>query len=330
MILKRLRIPLILLSLLGLVGGIYAVREFWLETGPIAIAPHQALYSMTISRLHQANTISDVRGQMSYRIEDACDGWNVAQRFNLQFVYTTAPSSIVTSDYNTFESKDGRRYQFSTRRTRDGEVTDEVLGKAERRDVAGNGVINYQKPKVAEAVVPAAVLFPTQHTLKLLQEAAAGNKWINSPLFDGSDLSLATDVSGFIRRVNKPYIVKVEDMVPIVPSHAEDGEDSADVEIAAPTGPRPMTPDQLNASALISGTRAWRIRLAFYPKGDAIVLDEKKAAEADDPEKSLVPDYEMTMTLHSNGVVSAFTLDYPDFSLDAHLLSIIEVAKNSC
>lgn len=335
LILTRARVIAVAVVLAVVAVTLYFSQNLWQSANAIRIAPHQALYQLTLTRLHQANNIADVRGQMSYRIEDACDGWNVAQKFDLQFVYTEASAALITSDYNTYESKDGRHYQFSTRRMHDGQLTDEILGKAERRDPLGNGVIDYQKPKVAQAVLPADVLFPTQHTLALLRAAAEGKTWFHQPLFDGSDLSLATDVSAFIGHANKPYVVKIEEIVPIQKLDADDGDDSA----AAETPPtiKPMTAAELNANPLIADTRAWRLRMAFYPRADAIPAEDKDKSDAaadidpeDDPANAITPDYEMTMVLHSNGVVSSMTLDYPDFSLDARLLSIAEVARNSC
>jgi len=336
MILTRTRAFLILIVLSLAAGGLYLTRGLWQTAGGISIAPHQALYQMTLSRLVQSNEIADVRGQMSYRIEDVCDGWNVAQRFNLQFVYTDQPSTLVVSDYNTYESKDGRRYQFSTRRTHGGQVTDEILGRAER-GAQGEGAITYQKPQGATVPLPPNVLFPTQHTLAILRDAAAGQRWFSAPLFDGSDLSKATDVTTFIRPQNKPYIIKVTEVAPIKFAPLPDEDDNAapvkDEAKHAQTAPITMTAEQVNAMPLLSNTRAWRLRMAFYTRGDAIISDASKKnppTGEDDPLNSITPDYEMTMILHSNGVVSSFTLDYPDFSLNARLLSIAEVSGNSC
>jgi len=338
MILTRTRAFLILIVLCLVAATLYVTRDMWEGGALIGIAPHQALYQMTMTRLMQTNEIADVRGQMSYRIEDACDGWNVAQKFNLQFVYTDAPTALVTSDYNTYESKDGKRYEFSTRRMRNGQLTDEILGKAERKDAAGNGTIAYQKPKVAEIPLPAEVLFPTQHTLAILRAAQAGQTWFAAPLFDGSDLAKASDVTSFIQTQRKPYIMQVKELVPLkfvpLPDAGDDTTAVPAVVVETLKAPRAMTSDAINASPLLSNTKAWRLRMAFYTRGDAITADDKKDAAAispeDDPLNSTVPDYEMTMILHSNGVVSSFTLDYPDFSLYARLLSIAEVARNSC
>ncbi|HCM84403.1 MAG TPA: DUF1849 family protein [Alphaproteobacteria bacterium] len=335
MILTRARVLLVFCVLCVLGATLYVARDMWMGPSQVAIVPHEALYQVRLSKLHQTNTLAAASGQMSYRLADACDGWNVAQKFNLVFVYTESPSALISSDYNTFESKDGRRYQFSTRRTRDGQVTDEILGRAERRDPLGNGVVIYQKPKEAEVPLAANILFPTQHTLELLRAALAGKQWISKPIFDGSDLAISTDVNSFIKKLNKPYLAKVKEIVPIVEG-VEDPEAPVLAEEPAEllSHATPMTAEEMNESPLIKGTRAWRLRMAFYsgPEAAAMKDSEEQGEEdaAQEEEMTLVPDYEMTMVIHSNGLVSQFTLDYSDFSLEARLLSLAEVVGNSC
>lgn len=335
LILTRTRILLILLVLAVLGLTLYLSQDIWLGKSQVFIQPHRALYTIRLSKLHQTNTLAAATGQMSYQIDDTCDGWNVAQKFNLVFVYTESPSALITSDYNTFESKDGHRYQFSTRRARDGEVTEEILGRAERDPISG-GKVSYQKPKELEVKLPTNVAFPTQHTLELLHAALAGKKWFNSPIFDGSDLALSTDVNSFIHRINKPYISKIEEIVPIVEPVADPDQTVIEpVQEATNPSVKAMTAEELNNSSLIKGTRAWRIRMAFYsgPPAEGLADSDENSAEdagADIEDPAVTPDYEMTMVIHSNGLVSQFTLDYSDFSLEARLLSVAEVAGNGC
>lgn len=60
---------------------------------------------------------------------------------------------------------------------------------------------------------------------------------------------------------------------------------------------------------------AWPIRLAFFP------------ASKDGGETA---DYELTMVLHKNGVISDMTIDYSDFSVDQHLTALQKVASDPC
>lgn len=328
LILARRRF-LILVLVLGVVAAVVAGWQYWPHSDDaITTAPHQALYQIRLSKLRQGSQIAGVSGYMSYRIEDACEGWNVAQKFSMQFVYPENPSSWLVSDYNTYESKDGRHFQFSTRRLKNGELTDEVLGKVDRT-APGGGAIEYQKPILARVPLPEDVLFPNQHTLKTLEAARNGQTMIFLPLFDGSDQSIGTDVNNLISPVKKPYRIKVVSIEPVKAPETDEESDHTAVQEELQDSPPPqsMSEDALNNSPLVKDVRAWQIRMAFYPRPDfAKPAGGEEAAD----EESLTPDYEMTVTLHANGVVSGFTLDYPEFSLDADLISIAEVAENSC
>ena len=336
-ILTRKHIAIAAAFVMVVAAAVYGFGQWAPGGAEITTAPHQALYRLTLSRLRSGSSIAGVSGQMTYRIEDVCDGWNVAQRFNMQFVYPQIvegenPSASVVSDYNTYESKDEKHFQFSTRRMRNGQVTEEILGKADRQS-NGTGTIVYQRPRMAQVDLPTDVFFPNQHTLKILEAAAAGKKVVLFPLFDGSDTALATDVNNVISPAHKPYVVKVVDMTPVKLAPVDDTEnDNADTvdTSATPAAAQtvtPMTADALNHNPLIENTRAWRIRMAFFSRSDALKTGVDSSS---DEHASMEPDYEMTMILHSNGVVSSCTLDYPDFSLDADLISIAEVAKNGC
>lgn len=52
----------------------------------------------------------------------------------------------------------------------------------------------------------------------------------------------------------------------------------------------------------------WNTRMAFFARGDS--------------EEQSTSDYEMTMTIHENGVISDMLIDYDDFSLQGTLISL--------
>jgi len=69
-----------------------------------------------------------------------------------------------------------------------------------------------------------------------------------------------------------------------------------------------------------------RIRVAFYPPaGTAEVKDGMPASDSSEE-----PEYEMTMTVHDNGVVSDYDYDYADFSVHGQLQAIQSVPKPHC
>ncbi len=60
-------------------------------------------------------------------------------------------------------------------------------------------------------------------------------------------------------------------------------------------------------------TKAWNLRLAFFP------LDSSDT----------VPDYEMSVVFHENGVISRMEIEYADFSIIQNLIAI-EVSDTGC
>ena len=71
---------------------------------------------------------------------------------------------------------------------------------------------------------------------------------------------------------------------------------------------------------------AHRLRVAFYaPAGTGDHTDGTAAADSGGE-----PEYEMTMTVHDNGVVSDYDYDYQDFSVHGQLQAIQAVSKPHC
>src|SRR5262249_1751860 len=94
------------------------------------IAPHRALYSMTLGSIRNASEVPDARGAMVYQWGETCDGWTIEQRYRLKLRYSGAGDTDVVSRFITWESKDGLRYRFSEKETRNGSVTEEISGEA--------------------------------------------------------------------------------------------------------------------------------------------------------------------------------------------------------
>ncbi|MFZ4762799.1 MAG: EipB family protein [Alphaproteobacteria bacterium] len=97
-----------------------------------------------------------------------------------------------------------------------------------------------------------------------------------------------------------------------------DGEPASEVNAAV--GPfKPL--EELPLDNELLKTPARKVRMAFYPSvnGTRIAQDEESS-----------PDYEITLMLHQNGVVSSLRIDYGDYSLDGKLEALDVVAEPHC
>lgn len=198
----------------------------------VKIAPHRAIYKMTLGKVKAGSSISGVSGTMLFDWGDACDGWAVQQHMQLHFIHAEGDETDVSSAVVTWESKDGTRYNFNVRRLNNGEEDESYKGRAEI-DAKGEGSARYVLPKDKKDVrITGGTIFPSAHTKLIIDNAMKGEKLFTRRVFDGSDEEGSADVSAFIGP-------KLEDNQ-IKPS----GE-------ALPKSP-------------LLGSAAWPVRLAFY------------------------------------------------------------------
>lgn len=197
-------------------AAVFAVAVLGLFSAPVAavaadIQPHRALYSVSLAQTASSSTVIDVQGRMGFEWRDACDGWAVEQRYAMEFFRSDGDSSVIQSTYSTWESKSGDVYRFFVKRDR-GDGEERIEGKAVMPLPLGSGVgtVTFTEPGDSEAIqLPADTLFPTEHTIRMIDAAASGKRFLRAPVFDGGEPkapSLISAVIGQGRSDNPPAI----------------------------------------------------------------------------------------------------------------------------
>ncbi|HXQ51450.1 MAG TPA: cell envelope integrity EipB family protein [Stellaceae bacterium] len=258
--------------------------------GAADIDPHRALYSLTLGSSRSGSGVLGASGAMYYEWGETCDGWTVEQRFRLRTMYAESGGSELSSTLVTWESKDGLRYRFNERRLRNGEVDEELHGEAHLDGPDKGGEAAFTKPSATTLILAPGVIFPTAHTLVLIDRAKAGDQFVSRKVFDGSSVENATQITAVI---------------------------GAELQPGAPAGAAaPDKQDVDPAKEPLLQHPGWRVRLAFFPPGS------DSGAET--------PDYELGMRLLSNGVSQDMDLDYGDYVIKAHLDEIEPLPKPGC
>lgn len=201
-----------------------------LAAGALAadLAPHRAVYDMSLHATRPSSGIVGASGSMAYKFADACDGWTVENRTALSFSYNEGNQVATVWEFVTWESKDGLRYRFHVRSVRDGAVVEEVEGQARLDSRGGAGTARFTKPQEMTIKLPKGTLFPTEHTLRAIQRAEAGDKMFLRTIFDGTGTDGPFEVNAVIG-----------------PRQAPSGEEQ-----------------------LIRGAPSWRMNMAFFPAAD--------------------------------------------------------------
>lgn len=173
--------------------------------GAVDISPHRALYSLSLdSSKTRGAGVAAASGAMYYEWGEACDGWTVDQRFRLRVVYAEEGAVTINSSLLTFESKDGLLYKFNEKRLRNGNVEDDIHGDAHLDGKDKGGAAQFDKPDQTKLTLAPGVLFPTAHTLVLIEHAQAGDTFLARKVFDGAAVENAGQITAVIGPQLKP------------------------------------------------------------------------------------------------------------------------------
>src|SRR5205823_15014899 len=154
------------------------------RAGAAEIVPHHAVYSMSLGNTHGDSGVSGASGTMAYQWGEACDGWTVEQRYRLKMGYAESPDVSISSNFVTWEAKDSLRYRFNQKETRSGGPDQEIRGEAKLEGSGKSGTVEFDKPETKNLKLPAGVLFPSAHTIYLIDRAQAGENFVSKQIFD--------------------------------------------------------------------------------------------------------------------------------------------------
>jgi hypothetical protein len=153
---------------------------------PSGLLAHKALYTLTLDSASSSDVIA-ARGTMGYEVTDACDGWAVRQRLTMTITNADGQDIQMSSDYATWESKDGLKFRYHMRQTTDTAVTSQTDGEAFLQKVGGPGEAHYTSPHDSTSALPAGTVFPMAHTAAIIAAARDKKHFLSLPLFDGTD-----------------------------------------------------------------------------------------------------------------------------------------------
>lgn len=200
-------------------------------------ASHRAIYSFKMIAVESGAGISGIEGQMFYQQQDTCDAVTTQHRFTAEYQYPERPPLRNTSQYTSWESKDGKGFYFNSDRQENGELVEQLRGGVNEK-ADGTVVADYSRPPGLTYALPKGFLLPLAHTHALIEKARAGEHFFSATLFDGTDGDGPTDVSAFIgAKLTKDEIQAI-----------------------AARNPK-ISPDLLSQDA-------WHIRLAVFPLKD--------------------------------------------------------------
>ncbi|PZW42187.1 uncharacterized protein DUF1849 [Humitalea rosea] len=160
--------------------------------GSEALAPHRAAYNLVLEHVRERSQVRSAKGAMLFEVADACEGWATRQRLTMTLTDSQGNDVETSSDYSTYESKDGRQLRFSMVQSSQGAVSNRIAGTAELQ-ADGSGTVTYTEPTEKTEPLTPGTLLPMLHTLRAIQLARGDGRLLSVPLFDGTTEDGAQD-----------------------------------------------------------------------------------------------------------------------------------------
>lgn len=173
------------------------------------IASHRGAYELTLQTTSADSDVASVSGGMTFEWIEKCDAWEVKESYLMRVLKQTSSEVNFVAEYAGWESKDGLRYRFQIKRREAGQ-TKIIRGNAWLTEVGGPGIAEFEEPSIETFVLPAGTVFPTGHTLILMDKAARDERFDQHLLFDGSEVEAAIPVSAVLLKAQRATPSAVE------------------------------------------------------------------------------------------------------------------------
>lgn len=256
----------------------------------VELAPHRAVYDLTLDHAAPASGLTGVRGQLVKDFKgSSCEGYTLNMRLTMKVFGRSGKSVSAEVHSESFEQSDGGGYRFNSAEYLNNQLHEATKGRARR-----NGdeiLVDLEKPK--SALLPivgdpsfskgSGLLFPVQHGLAIMKAAVSGESRLEAEIYDGS---------GKGATLYKTMAV-----------------------IGAPLG--------LDANAQLRPVKnaetldelpSWPVDIRYY--------DESKKKDG--------PVREDTYRMYANGVSRQFTADYGEYTLKGDLSAIEFTPAKPC
>lgn len=283
-----------LASGLGSAGGSAAAPA---ETDKEPFASHRAFYALSLDRSSNSSDLAAVEGGFGFEWVMGCQGYTVQQHAEIRYIRNDGEVQDFGWNFVAWEAKNGSRYRFTMRKTRFGEIHDEIKGDA-RALADGRIKVVFSLPEAKEVLLPEGTLFPSAHTLALIKAAHNQERHFLRQVFDGTEFQEAAEINALIGDLNPD-----PEAIP------------TPLQASAPKEEESDSAEAVTIDAELLAQPAWPVTLAFFPPSSR---------------GGSLPDHEQHLQVQPNAVVRSLLLDYGRFRIRAALTRLKAVPKPAC
>lgn len=151
------------------------------------LAPHRAIYEMTLQEARSASGITGIDGRMVFEFTgSACDGYSLNMRMVTQMTDSQGQTNLTDLRSSTWEQGDGKKFRFQSAQYLNDKLGDVTMGRAVRAPSEALKV-KLSQPSRTELDLSGQIFFPTQHSIALIEKALEGKALFQAKIYDGSE-----------------------------------------------------------------------------------------------------------------------------------------------
>lgn len=173
--------------------------------GRAGILAHRAVYDLSLLEASERSGISGVRGRLVQEVDRiGCEGFTVNYQIVTEYRNREGKAHVSDIRATSWESADGSSFRFSTRQFLNKSLSEETMGRASRgaEGKSGTGVLS--KPSEEQFDLAPEVIFPTEHTSRILDAALEGEQFERSLVYDGTNGKKVFRAVTFVGKERKP------------------------------------------------------------------------------------------------------------------------------
>ena len=153
----------------------------------VDLAPHRAIYDMSLRNAVAGSNVSEVRGRLVFDFGGSqCAGYSLKSRMVTEVVDRDGKATLTDLRSSTWEHAAGEKFRFNSSQYVDQQLSERVVGTAERK-AAGAVDVVIDKPNRVKLKLNGQPLFPTQHSVAILDAARQGTGVVQANIYDGSE-----------------------------------------------------------------------------------------------------------------------------------------------
>lgn len=175
-----------LVTALGGALWIFPAEAFAAGETSVQLAPHRAIYDITLDKSRSGAGLTGLTGRMVYELTgSSCEGYTQSMRFVTRMTNEEGSDTLSDLRSSSTEEPGGKTFHFSSSQYKNEKLEEQVAGDAAR----DNGAIKVElnRPRKTNLKFETKALFPIQHSIALLDAARAGRTLFTADLYDGSE-----------------------------------------------------------------------------------------------------------------------------------------------